>query len=348
MTAAIGLQTHIWRNNRRSIMLLAFYPFVMLAMVWVIAAVFGYLWGANMNAAPEQAAQTALAMGNGIVAAYWPLVLTIIALWFLIAYFFNAKMIRVLSHARPVTRQEEPELYNLLENLCIAQGMTMPHLAIIETSARNAFASGIDEKSYSVTVTRGLLDALQKDELEAVLAHELTHIINRDVRLLIVSIIFTGMIGFIAQLAWSSFRYSLYTRAGGGRRDGRVMLMILIVMVVLWLGYLATIFTRFALSRHREFMADAGAIEMTKNPDAMMRALLQIAANDRIPETTDDVALMCTASSHKFMGLFATHPPIEARVKAIADVTGTPVPEIIPEITEARPPDASRTNPWDQ
>lgn len=348
--AAIGLQTHIWRNNRRSILLLASYPFIIAAMAWIIAALFGYLWGANMQGGAE-AAHRAVAMGNGFLIAYWPLILTVVTLWFMVAYVFHAKMIRALSHARPVTRAEEPELYNLLENLCIAQGMTMPRLEIIETHARNAFASGINDDSYSITVTRGLIQSLEKDEVEAVLAHELTHIINRDVRLLIVSIIFTGMLGFIAQLAWSNFRYGLYMRGGGGKKDGRVLIMILIVMAVLWLGYLATIFTRFALSRRREYMADAGAVEMTKNPEAMMRALMRIARRDQIPEVTDDVALMCTANSRKFMGLFATHPPIEERVEMIASVTGAAIPEIkagarAEDDLRFRIPDKTGGNPW--
>jgi len=238
-------------------------------------------------------------------------------------------MIRMLSRGHPITRKEEPKLYNLLENMCISRGLTMPKLEIIETDARNAFASGIDPKSYTITVTRGLLRALQDDEIEAVLGHELTHIMNGDVRLLIISIIFTGMIGFTAQIFWNSLRYGRF-RGGKGKRDGRIMIFILAIALILWLGYMATLFTRFALSRSREYMADAGSIELTKNPDAMMRALLRISSYDRIPKTTDDIALMCIENSKSFLGVFATHPPITARLDAISEVTNTPVPNIIP------------------
>ncbi|MCB9988540.1 MAG: M48 family metallopeptidase [Rhodospirillales bacterium] len=347
----VGLKTHIWNNNARSVMLLAAYPFVIAAMVWAVGAAFGYIWEAGVSG-DARSSRMAVAMGNGVVLEYWPLILTVVALWFMVAYFFHTRMLRTLSHARPVTRIEEPELYNLVENLCISQGVPMPKLEIIETRARNAFASGIDNKSYTITVTRGLLQSLEKDEVEGVLAHELTHIINRDVRLLIVSIIFTGMIGFIAQLAWSSFRYNLYLGGGrGGRRDGRIMVIVLVVMAILWVGYIATVFTRFALSRRREYMADAGAVEMTKNPDAMMRALLRIAKRDRIPETTDDVALMCTVNSKPFLGLFATHPPIEQRVQIISEVTGTPIPDMrAGERTDDDQrfvtPNEGKPNPW--
>ncbi|MCB9990157.1 MAG: M48 family metalloprotease [Rhodospirillales bacterium] len=346
---AAGLQTHIWNNNLRSVLLLVSYPFLILLLFGAVAFLGGNImaYGHSGGAVSgQQLMDTGLAFSKEALITWWPLVFIVVILWFMIAYFFQARMIRALSHAHPVTREEEPELYNLLENLCISRGMTMPRLEIIETHARNAFASGIDEQSYCITVTRGLMQSLQKDELEAVLGHELTHIMNRDVRLLIVSIIFTGMIGFFAQMAWSSIRFSMY----GRRKDARVMMFIFAVAAILWIGYMATMFTRFALSRRREYMADAGAVELTKNPDAMMRALLRLSGKDRIPEATDDIALMCIENSRKFFGLFTTHPPLEDRIAAISQVTGTPIPEIRPG---TRTDDESRftnpednTNPW--
>lgn len=104
------------------------------------------------------------------------------------------------------------------------------------------------------------------------------------------------------------------------------MIFVFIILAILGLGYLATLFTRLALSRRREFMADAGAIELTKNPEAMIRALQRISGQDQIPETTADIAMMCIENSHPFLGLFATHPPIEQRIKTIADLTGTTIP----------------------
>lgn len=357
----VGLSTHIWNNNLRSLGLLCFYPVLLMGIAWAIC----FLMGASIMPQPGMHSggdfdfTRPAAFANNTAIEFMPLILSVVGIWFIIAWFLNTKMVRALSHSHPVTRKEEPALYNMLENLCIAAGMPMPKLEIIESHARNAFASGVDQRSYTITVTRGLLNSLKPDEVEAVLGHELTHIMNRDVRLLIVSVIFTGMLGFAAQMAWSSFRYNMW--AGSGRSYARsrsnnggsgavpVMLFILGVMAILWLGYFATLFTRFALSRRREFMADAGSIQLTKNPEAMMRALMRIAQRDRIPEATGDIALMCIENSHPFMGLFATHPPIDMRIRAISEATGTPVPDT-PETHRA--PNAERFgtppqgNPW--
>ena len=225
----------------------------------------------------------------------------------------------------------------------------MPRLEIIESHARNAFASGIDEKSFCVTVTRGLLQALSKDEVEGVLAHELTHIQNRDVRLLIITIIFTGMLGFAAQVMWRNVRYGLYVPRGNNKKGGGGLMILMMIMLVLWIGYFATLFTRFALSRRREYMADAGAIQMTKNPDAMMRALMRISGKDQIPKIPADINMMCIENHVPFMGLFATHPPIEQRIKALSETTNTPIPDL-PQLTPLSAPAAPKKeqfSPWD-
>ncbi|MCB1721844.1 MAG: M48 family metallopeptidase [Rhodospirillales bacterium] len=357
-----GLQTHIWNNNLKSVLLLIFYPLLIIGMIWLLAFVSGYIYyGGSIHSydgiingqtawghqdTTLQTLQTAVRLANHIVLNNLWLIFTIIPGWFAISWFFHTEMIRKLAHSRPVTRKEEPVLYNLLENLSIAAGITMPKLEIIETHARNAFASGIDKKTYTVTVTRGLLNMLSKDELEGVLAHELTHIINRDVRLLIVTIIFAGMIGFFAQLVWSNLRYSfIFSRHE--RRSGKGLLIMIILVAVLWIGYLLTLSTRFALSRRREYMADAGAVQLTKKPGAMMRALLRIAQRDQIPETTDDIMLMCIENSSPFMGLFATHPPMEKRIQILSEMTNTPVPQITTLSAEKEKRiEHVKKNPW--
>lgn len=323
----VGLQTHIWNNNLKSILLLSFYPFLIMGIVWAIAAAVGLL--ATHNASWEDAN----ALASSTLYQYWPIILTGVGGWFVVAYFFHTRMIRNLSHSHPVTRQEEPELYNLFENLCISLGIPTPRLEIIESHARNAFASGIDKNSFSVTVTRGLLQSLSKDEVEGVLAHELTHIVNRDVRLLIITIIFTGMLGFAAQMMWSNVRYGLWVGNRQSNKKGGGMIVLLAILVILWVGYFATLFTRFALSRRREYMADAGAVQMTKNPDAMMRALMRIAGKDQIPKMPGDINMMCIENRVPFMGLFATHPPIESRIKILSDTTGFPIPDL-PQLTK--------------
>lgn len=342
---AIGLNTQIWNNNLRSIFLLGTYPLLLAGLVWAVAALTGGIMASGMGV---DTAASATAYGNAVVAQYWPTILTVVAVWFMVAYVFQGRMIRALSHARPVTRMEEPALYNLLENLCIAAGMKLPRLEIVESPALNAFASGVDDRSYCVTVTRGLMNSLRPEELEAVLAHELTHIANRDVRLLIVSVIFAGMVGFFAQMVWSFVRFGALAR--GRNRDGRIVLVLMAVAAVLWVGYMATMLTRFALSRRREFMADAGAVQMTKRPEAMMAALMRISGRDRIPAVPDDIAMMCVENSHKFMGLFTTHPPIDVRIKAISQATGTPIPDMLQLRDDFTPAPAENPqepqNPW--
>lgn len=326
--ASVGLQSHIWNNNLKSILLLAAYPAIMVALFAALVYLFAYstsgdsITGAGIPEIANFKAQE-------IIFEYWPLIVTIVGIWFTIAWFFHTRMVRALSHSHPVTRAEEPELYNLLENLCISQGMKTPKLEIIETHARNAFASGVNENTYSVTVTRGLLQSLSKDEVEAVLAHELTHIINRDVRLLIVTIIFTSMIGFAAQMAWSSLRYSLWipNSRSNNRGGNGALILLLSAVAILWIGYMATLIMRFALTRKREYLADAGAVAMTKNPEAMMRALMRIAGMEQIPKIPDDVNMMCVENSKPFMGLFATHPPIQKRIAVLSETTRTPIPD---------------------
>jgi len=352
---ATGLQSHIWNNNVKTIGLLAFYPFLIGGIIWACAAAFGYMTasGIPMNASsmgfaqkgvaninsgltPQintsgLAGQNAFSLASSVIANYWPLILTGVVGWFVIAYFFHTKMIRSMAGSHPVTRKSEPALYNLLENLCISAGMQMPRLEIIESHARNAFASGVDQKSFCVTVTRGLMQSLSKDELEAVLAHELTHIQNRDVRLLIVTIIFTGMIGFAAQVMWRNARYAMYLpkrRPANGKGNGGGMMILFIILAILWIGYMATLFTRFGISRKREYMADAGAVQITRNPDAMMRALMRISGKDQIPKVPADVSMMCFENRVPFMGLFRTHPPIDTRIKALSRTSGAPIPDL--------------------
>jgi heat shock protein HtpX len=324
---SIGLKTHIWNNNIWSMAFLAIYPVIMVAMLWLVGAAMG---GVLAPQAVDRASM-AVAQGNSIVFAYWPMMFAAVAIWFVIAYFWHTRMISKMAHSHPVTRAQEPELYNLLENLCISVGMAMPRLHIIESHARNAFASGINDRSYTVTVTRGLLSSLKKDEVEGVLAHELSHIRNKDVRLLMVCIIFTGMIGFAAQMTWSMVRYNIFVprrSSGGNNNKGGTIIIFLVIAFVLWVGYMATLFTRFALSRKREYMADAGAVELTKNPEAMMRALMRIAGMDRMKQTSADIQMMCVENTVPFLGVFKTHPPIADRVKTLSAMTATPVPDM--------------------
>lgn len=334
---SVGLTSHIYNNNLRSVLLLAGFPLLLFLMIFAFCTglyAFGMMtpepliWPAAINEG----------WALGLRYGYWALIGA--CLWFAIAYFSHSRLIQKMTGAHPVTYEEEPELYRLLENLCISRGLTMPSFQIIETPALNAFASGINEKNYAITVTRGLLKSLKKDELEAVLAHELTHIMNKDVRLLIISVVFVGMISFFCEMAFRSMVYGRHGRSSSNenKNSGAIYLL---AFVILAIGYVFAILIRFSLSRKREFLADAGAVELTKNPDAMMRALMRISGHDQIKDLPEDVELMCIENTSGFMGMFATHPPIDKRIAVISEMTGTPIPSL-----EASVNHASHENPW--
>jgi heat shock protein HtpX len=316
---AFGLQTHIWNNNLKSVALMAGFPVLLLLLMYGLAV--GYV----AVAAPVASAGEGLVLALDHLKRIWPFAFLGAGVWFFIAWISYQKIIDLSVGARGLSRKEAPELYNLLENLCIARGITMPSLNIVETPALNAFASGLTDKSYKVTVTRGLIDTLDKDEIEAVLAHELTHIMNRDVRLLIVSVIFVGIFSFFGELVFRSmFRSGL--RAGGHTRSrkgdsrgGGVLILVAIAMIVI--AYLLALVIRFSLSRKREFLADAGSVELTRNPDAMISALKKISGHAKV-DAPNDIQQMMIENTARFAGVFATHPPIDKRIEALVDFGG--------------------------
>jgi len=228
-----------------------------------------------------------------------------------------------------VTRTEEPKLYNLLENLCISRGITMPKLKIADDDALNAFATGLNEKQYSITVTRGLMNALNEAELEAVLGHELTHIRNGDVRMLVIAVVIAGAISFFGEMIFRLFFqnafYGGFRRRGGGDGDrkGGAGLAIIIAIALIVVAWILSIVIRFALSRQREYLADAGSVELTKNPDAMISALRKIEGRGELASANSAVMEMCIDNPRQgFADLFATHPSVESRVDALVKFAG--------------------------
>jgi heat shock protein HtpX len=248
-------------------------------------------------------------------------------IWIWIAYQFHQSMIDAVTGAQPVTRAQEPRLYNLLENLCISRGITTPTLRIADDTALNAFATGLNEKQYSITVTRGLIEALNDQEIEAVLGHELTHIRNGDVRMLVIAVVIAGVISFFGELVFRIFFQNVFW--GGGRRSSRedgkggAGIAIVIALAIIALVWILSVVIRFALSRQREYLADAGSVELTKNPDAMISALRKIEGRGEIPGANSAVMEMCIDNPRTgFSNVFDTHPPVEARVEALVKFAG--------------------------
>jgi len=316
---AFGLQTHIWNNNLKSVVLLAGFPVLLLLLLYGLSV--GYVGVTE----PINNVGEGMVLALDHMTRVWPFALLGAALWFAIAWFSYQKIIESSVGARSLTRKEAPDLYNLLENLCVSRGLTMPRLNVIETPALNAFASGLDDKSYKVTVTRGLIETLDKDELEAVLAHELTHIMNRDVRLLIIAVIFVGIFSFFGEMVFrglfrSGVRTGGYSRGRKGDSRGGGML-ILIAIAIIVITYLLALVIRFSLSQKREYLADAGAVELTRNPDAMISALQKISSNSDV-DAPNDIQQMMVENRNPFAGVFATHPPIDKRIDALTAFAG--------------------------
>ncbi len=364
--ARIGLTTYRQNNNLKSILLLAAFPLLLAALLGGIFFAYGLLTirppGSFRSFDPFQTFGLQPVLGSGGAAdlalsaiyAWWPIVFGVAAIWVVIGYLFNDAIIHMATGAKAVTREESPELYNLLENLCISRGLTMPKLYVIDTGAMNAYASGIDEKSYAITVTSGLLQRLNRDEVEAVLGHELTHIIDRDCRLLIITIVFTGMISFLAQMLWRSLQVTTYTRRRSRDGGGAVAVMMLIAAVAFAVGYVLALLLRFAISRRRELLADAGSVELTKNPDALISALLKISDNPDVPHVPTEVRQLFfenSPSAFDLGGLFATHPPIAKRVALLQELGGR-LPEPGATATNNEPPHPAgdmppgMTSPW--
>jgi heat shock protein HtpX len=317
--AAYGLYSHIQSNRRRSIALLIGLFFLIYVLVYAGALVAEAL---SVDAGSDVLMQ--LAWRDFAQAAPWATVGT--ALWVVIAYYFHQNMIDALTGGREVTRDEEPRLYNILENLCISRGITMPKLKIMESDALNAFATGMSDKQYSITATTGLLDRLDDAEIESVLGHELTHIRNGDVRMMVIAVIIAGVVSFFAELVfrlWFYNGFSFRGRSDDRRGGGGAAVAILIAVALIAVAYFLSIVIRLALSRSREFLADAGSVELTKNPDAMISALRKIEGRGELPGATSAVMEMCVDNPRQGFGeLFDTHPSVDSRVAALVKFAG--------------------------
>ena len=280
----------------------------------------------------------------------------------MIAYFFHQNMIDAVTGGESVTRQQQPRLYNLLENLCISRGIPMPKLKVMDSPALNAFASGLNQRQYAVTVTSGLLAALNDQEIEAVLGHELTHIRNGDVQLMVIAVIIAGVVGFFGELLFRMFTNLPWNSSGRGgsssssssssdrdsKGGGGAIIAIIIAVALILLAWLLSQVVKLALSRSREFLADAGSVELTKNPDAMISALRKIENRGELPGATSAVMELCVDNPREgFADLFATHPSVDNRVKALVQFAGghDPGPLALPSDAADEPEDQRGNGP---
>jgi heat shock protein HtpX len=357
---AYGLYSHIRANRIRSIVLIVGLFLLVYLMSFaggIIAAVF------SVGDVPLD---YLMDVARGYFLSSLPVVTIGMLIWLWIAWQFHQRMIDALVSGHDATRQEEPGVYNLLENLCIARGVPMPKLKIAEDPALNAFATGLNQKQYAITVTRGLMEHLDEPELEAVLGHELTHIRNGDVRMLVIAVVIAGVVSFFGELVFRGLlRTDVRVPSGSSEdRKGGGAIAIMIALAIVAIAWLLSIVTRLSLSRTREYLADAGAVELTKNPSAMIMALRKIEGRGELKTATASVMEMCVDNPHSgFVDIFSTHPTIEKRVAAIVQTAGGrdpgPISSLVPDkqfgdlVSEApkltdEPPPWGALGPWDR
>ena len=314
-----GLQSQIRKNNTNSLLLLLMFPVVFFGLTWLFFFLTN-LTQAHSNVEYQEQYNLFDKVNLSFIRTI-PWISIGVTVWFIIAWFSHSAMINAATSSKPLARSENKRVYNLVENLCISVGMQMPQVNIIEDDSLNAFATGLNPKTFTISLSRGIIDKLDDHELESVIAHELTHIRNRDVRLLIISIVFVGIFAFISETLFRSMRFGSIGRGKKGSGGA-----ILIAMILAFVGYMIAMLFRFALSRKREYLADAGSAELTRNPLALASALRKISVDPTIEAVKrNDVAQMFIEnpkaglknSSVSFTSLFATHPPIEKRIEIL-------------------------------
>lgn len=301
MHERVLIYDRIASNKRRTWLLLSLFVLILGAFATVVALVLGLPWQLS------------------------PIVFAAIGAYALFSYYASPRVALAISRARPVIKQEEPELHRVVENLAIGSGLPMPMVYVIEDGSPNAFATGRDPKHASVTVTRGLLNKLDKLELEGVIAHEMSHIGNYDIRVMTIVVVLVGLAALLADifLRWTWFgaggRNSNRGKGGGGA--GAILLLVAIALAIL--APIAAQVIHFAISRQREYLADASGALLTRNPDALARALEKIATDP------DPLEVANKATAHLYINnplrehrsflnnLFSTHPPIEERVRLL-------------------------------
>ena len=317
MFRSFGLYTHIRANRIKSVLILCGFVVLILVIAYALDLVAVALSYPNGYLSTGEI----MSLASRRMREDWIYAVAFSLTWFAIAFALQSRLIDAATGAMLPGPAEQRRVFRLLEPLCISVGMPTPKIKVMATDALNAFASGLHQNDASITVTTGLLARLNDRELTAVLGHELTHIKNQDVRLIVIAAIFAGILSFAGQMM---VRVLLNMGGGGrGERRGGAGIAIVIAVVLAALSWLLAILLKLALSRRREYLADAGSVELTKDPDAMISALKRIEGRARI----DDVPSLVQEAfienpSIGFSSLFDTHPPIAARIDALVKYAG--------------------------
>jgi heat shock protein HtpX len=260
----------------------------------------------------------------GLPLAAAPFVFAALGAYAAFSYYASAGVALAVSNAHAVTNEEEPDLYRVVENLAIGSGLPMPKVYVIEDSAPNAFATGRDPKHASVTATRGLLNKLDRAELEGVIAHEMSHVGNYDIRVMTITVVLVGLIALLADLFMRWAWFGSGSRSNNRDRGGSAYAILIVIAIVLAiLAPIAAQLIQLAISRQREYLADASGALLCRNPDALARALEKISADpDPLEEANKATAHLYFSNplrDHQSLlnNLFSTHPPVEERIRLL-------------------------------
>jgi heat shock protein HtpX len=317
---SINVYDEIAANERRTIIILLAFPVALFMTFFLL-----FLLLANTNILPFYEfgirETGVLSKSFALTIKVYPWTILVVFIWIVFSYYNGSSMILQMSSARPVTFEENRELYRLVENTAIMTGLPTPKIYLIEDESLNAFATGRNPDTSSIALTSGIVEKLDKAELQTGIAHELAHINNHDTRLMLIKIAGIGCFLFLGELLFRiAFRSG---RRRSGKNSGKGVLFLVVIGIVCFVfGYLVAPVLRFALSRRREYQADAVAVKITRDPDALVRALYKIAEDPRVEvlDSSPLVGNMCIASPAKIgliSSLYLTHPPIEDRIAVL-------------------------------
>lgn len=320
---------HIADNKRRTWLLVLLFPVIfavltglLLGGIWwffVPPTLTGTVNGQALSATQAAGVEAVLVSGL-VVVVCWILA----CIWIAVSYFTGDKLLLNSADAIPVTKADQPEIYRLVENLCISRGLPLPRIYIIDDESLNAFATGRDPQHASVVLTKGIVQKLDRAELEGVIAHELSHIENRDIRLMLITVAGISFFTFAGEFC---FRIAFSSRHRS-KNDGALLFIVLGILFWIYGLFFAPLI-RLAMSRRREYLADATGALMTRNPQALANALRKISQDSRVEilDKRASMAAMCienplekTNLFSSLSGLLATHPPIEKRIAALEEM----------------------------
>lgn len=334
---------HIAQNKRRTVLLVLLFPIAFALFTWAMLYLgIQFLDSQVSSAGTVYSVETASTeitqlstQLNGWMLKLVPLCWLAAMVWVLVSYYCGDQLILSGAGAIPIEKRDQPEIYRLVENLCITRGLPLPKIYILDDDSLNAFATGRDPEHASIALTKGIIQKLDRVELEGVIAHELAHVENRDIRLMLITVagisFFTLMAEILFRVGYSIGRSSSRSSRNGNSAAGLSLICFFIGFIFMIYGYVIAPLIRLAVSRTREYQADATAALTTRNPGALAAALRKISGDARVEalDKRESMAAMCIANPlskagifSSLSGLLATHPPIESRIAALREMDG--------------------------